>query len=152
SIGRIAKTFGVTTQTIRNWIKQGFLEEAQRTPGGHRRFKVEDIQSIMIHRNASKKLNMDRIYSSNVSNEQTKDQDVQHAVEKALEKALTEINIENAVKKAVEKAVEHATDKALPIEKFTRKTRKNIEKKPLKKKEEEFSKVKTIQIIEDFLC
>ena len=43
SIGKIAKHFGVTTQTIRNWTKSGKLDKPKRTLGGHRRYNLEKI-------------------------------------------------------------------------------------------------------------
>ena len=43
SIGKVAKMYGVTTQTIRNWTKQGKLQ-AKRTMGKHRRYEKEKIE------------------------------------------------------------------------------------------------------------
>jgi len=42
AIGQVAKEFGVTTQTIRNWTKLGKLSSI-RTLGGHRRYSKEEI-------------------------------------------------------------------------------------------------------------
>ncbi len=43
SIGKVAKEYGVSTQTIRNWEKDGMFSEVIRTRGGHRRFAEEEI-------------------------------------------------------------------------------------------------------------
>merc|ERR1711976_711819 len=43
SIGKVATLFGVTTQSIRDWTKQGKLS-ANRTLGGHRRYRLEEIE------------------------------------------------------------------------------------------------------------
>ena len=43
SIGKIAELFGVTTQSIRDWTKQGKLS-AKRTLGNHRRYNLEEIE------------------------------------------------------------------------------------------------------------
>lgn len=37
SIGEVAKAFGVTVATVRNWDRDGRIESI-RTPGGQRRF------------------------------------------------------------------------------------------------------------------
>lgn len=46
SIGKVAEMFGVTPQTIRNWIKQGIFR-VKRTIGGHRRFELEEVQKLL---------------------------------------------------------------------------------------------------------
>lgn len=46
SIGKVAKMFGVSAQSIRNWTKLGNLE-AIRTFGGHRRYSLKKIESIL---------------------------------------------------------------------------------------------------------
>ena len=43
SIGKVADLFGVTTQSIRDWTKQGKLS-AIRTLGNHRRYNLEEIE------------------------------------------------------------------------------------------------------------
>jgi predicted site-specific integrase-resolvase len=43
SIGKVAEEYGVSTQTIRNWEKEGMFSEVIRTRGGHRRFAKEEI-------------------------------------------------------------------------------------------------------------
>ena len=56
SIGKIAEEYGVTTQTIRNWEKEGMFSEVMRTRGGHRRFTEEEI---------SREFDLDNIIISN---------------------------------------------------------------------------------------
>ena len=43
SIGKVADLFGVTTQSIRDWTKQGKLSVI-RTLGNHRRYNLEEIE------------------------------------------------------------------------------------------------------------
>lgn len=52
-IGEAAKYLGVTTQTIRNWNKQNLIE-AIRTPKGHRRIAIIEIERIL--KNNAKKI------------------------------------------------------------------------------------------------
>ncbi|WP_372369822.1 IS607 family transposase [Candidatus Uabimicrobium sp. HlEnr_7] len=54
SIGKVAEFFGVTTQSIRDWTKQGRLE-AIRTLGGHRRYNLEGIEKKLGIENENKK-------------------------------------------------------------------------------------------------
>jgi len=44
SLSEAAKILGVHPATLRNWADQGHLP-SQRTPGGHRRFRVADLES-----------------------------------------------------------------------------------------------------------
>ena len=44
SIGQVAKLYGVTTQTIRNWTKYGEFTSV-RTRGNHRRYDQSEIYS-----------------------------------------------------------------------------------------------------------
>ena len=46
SLSEAAKILGVHPATVRNWADHGHLP-AQRTPGGHRRFRVADLESWM---------------------------------------------------------------------------------------------------------
>lgn len=46
SIGEAARLTGVTVATVRNWDRKGKIT-AIRTPGGQRRFRLEDIQAIL---------------------------------------------------------------------------------------------------------
>jgi predicted site-specific integrase-resolvase len=43
SIGKVAEEMAVSTQTIRNWEKEGYFKDVIRTFGGHRRFNKEDL-------------------------------------------------------------------------------------------------------------
>lgn len=43
SIGKVADLYGVSTQAVRNWTREGKLETI-RTLGGHRRYKLEKIE------------------------------------------------------------------------------------------------------------
>lgn len=43
AIGYVAKLFGVTAQTIRNWEAQGRFETV-RTVGNHRRFELASVE------------------------------------------------------------------------------------------------------------
>lgn len=45
SIGEAAKRLGVSVQTLRRWDMDGKLV-AERTPGGRRRYRVEDVSSF----------------------------------------------------------------------------------------------------------
>ena len=42
----VAEIFGVRTTTIARWAREGTLTPL-RTPGGHRRFRREDIQHLL---------------------------------------------------------------------------------------------------------
>jgi excisionase family DNA binding protein len=46
SIGQVAKCFGVTVSTVRNWEAKGHIT-AVRTPGGQRRFRRTDIEALL---------------------------------------------------------------------------------------------------------
>ena len=52
-IGEVARLTGVTIATVRNWDKAGKLT-AVRTPGGQRRFRLEDVQAIIADRVAAR--------------------------------------------------------------------------------------------------
>lgn len=43
SIDQVATQLGVSSQTIRNWEKQGVLEPVHRTEGGHRRYSQSQV-------------------------------------------------------------------------------------------------------------
>lgn len=44
SLSEAAKVLGVHPATVRNWADQGHLP-SQRTPGGHRRFRLADLEA-----------------------------------------------------------------------------------------------------------
>lgn len=46
SIGEVAKAFGVTVATVRNWDRGGRIESI-RTPGGQRRFRRSDVDALI---------------------------------------------------------------------------------------------------------
>jgi len=43
SVEDVAKFFGVTSKTLRNWDKDGFFKPFMRTPGEHRRYLGSEI-------------------------------------------------------------------------------------------------------------
>lgn len=45
-VGDAAKILGVTVPTVRNYERQGRIE-AQRVPGGHRRFRRADVEALL---------------------------------------------------------------------------------------------------------
>ncbi len=45
-IGEVARLAGVTVATVRNWERAGKLK-AFRTLGGHRRFRIEDVEALV---------------------------------------------------------------------------------------------------------
>jgi excisionase family DNA binding protein len=46
SIGEAAEALGVSVETLRRWSDSGQIR-AERTPGGHRRFRVSDVQQAL---------------------------------------------------------------------------------------------------------
>lgn len=44
-IGEVARIFGVSVPTVRNWEKAGRIN-AERTLGGQRRFSVEEVERV----------------------------------------------------------------------------------------------------------
>lgn len=46
TIGEVAKAFGVTVATVRNWDAAGKLA-ALRTPAGTRRFRRSDVDAVL---------------------------------------------------------------------------------------------------------
>jgi hypothetical protein len=46
SIGKAAKLLGVCPETLRNWDRNGLLKPV-KTVGGHRRYRLEDIQNLL---------------------------------------------------------------------------------------------------------
>ncbi len=49
SVSAAAKYLGVHRLSVRNWTKKGKLKSF-RTPGGHRRFKKEELDKVMAGR------------------------------------------------------------------------------------------------------
>jgi excisionase family DNA binding protein len=50
TIKQFANKCGVTTETIRNWEKEGKIT-SQRTKGGHRRFESDELDKLEINNN-----------------------------------------------------------------------------------------------------
>lgn len=48
-IGELADRFGVSEQSIRNWVDNGILPPVRRTPSGHRRFGKEHVRALIAH-------------------------------------------------------------------------------------------------------
>lgn len=42
----VARRFGVTPMTVRRWVKAGVLTPVLTTPGGHMRFRIEDVEAL----------------------------------------------------------------------------------------------------------
>lgn len=55
---------GVSIQTIRNWDENGYLR-ASRTAGGHRRYLIDDIKSLMLGESSKKNRNIVCSWESN---------------------------------------------------------------------------------------
>ena len=47
--GDVAAMFGVTTHTVKRWADTGLLPFF-RTPGGHYRYRLEDVHALMVIR------------------------------------------------------------------------------------------------------
>ena len=69
AIGKVADSFGVTTQTIRNWCEEKRFK-VLRTKGGHRRFLSEEINEDLGLENEEKET---IIYSRVSSHDQKED-------------------------------------------------------------------------------
>jgi DNA-binding transcriptional MerR regulator len=46
TIGDLTQKYRVSSESLRNWEKQGLLPPAKRTPGGHRRYSSEHVAAI----------------------------------------------------------------------------------------------------------
>jgi len=45
-IGALADRYGVSTESLRVWERQGLIPAAIRTPGGHRRYGQEHVHAL----------------------------------------------------------------------------------------------------------
>ena len=45
SIGDVARAFGVTVPTVRNWCRAGLIK-SERTPGNQRRFRSSEVDRV----------------------------------------------------------------------------------------------------------
>ena len=70
SIGKVARLFGVSTQTIRNWTDQGQFR-VSRTLGKHRRYSKDEIDEKLGNEKTDQKLTI--CYSRVSANDQKKD-------------------------------------------------------------------------------
>jgi excisionase family DNA binding protein len=43
--GYLAQLFHVSPKTVSRWARKGLIAEV-RTPGGHRRFRTQDVQEL----------------------------------------------------------------------------------------------------------
>jgi excisionase family DNA binding protein len=50
--GEAAQLLGVSDRTVVNWARAGLLAHFT-TPGGHRRYRVEDVQAFLHQRSSS---------------------------------------------------------------------------------------------------
>lgn len=46
SVSEVARIFGVTVPTVRNWDKTGKLPASFRTPSNQRRWNAADVQAL----------------------------------------------------------------------------------------------------------
>ncbi len=46
TIGDLTRRFRVSSESLRNWERQGKIPEARRTPGNHRRYSTEHVAAI----------------------------------------------------------------------------------------------------------
>lgn len=70
AIGKVATMFGVTAQTVRNWVKQGIFDVI-RTVGGHRRFSLEEVEKVRGVKKEEERVTV--IYSRVSSDDQKED-------------------------------------------------------------------------------
>ncbi len=47
---QVAHGFGISSQTVRRWTRDGLLR-CQFTRGGHRRFRMTDVEALLSHLN-----------------------------------------------------------------------------------------------------
>ena len=46
-VGSVARMMGVDPKTVTKWDKNGKLKAAFRTPGGHRRYYLDDVEKLL---------------------------------------------------------------------------------------------------------
>jgi DNA-binding transcriptional MerR regulator len=44
---KVRELYGVAPSTLRNWAAVGKIRAAQRTAGGHRRYRESDVRSLL---------------------------------------------------------------------------------------------------------
>ena len=44
---KVRELYGVAPSTLRNWATAGKIRAAQRTAGGHRRYRESDVRSLL---------------------------------------------------------------------------------------------------------
>ena len=44
---KVRKVFGIGATTLRDWDAAGVLSAAQRTAGGHRRYRESDVRALV---------------------------------------------------------------------------------------------------------
>jgi DNA-binding transcriptional MerR regulator len=44
---RVQKLYGIAPSTLRSWAQAGKIRAAQRTSGGHRRYRESDVRSLL---------------------------------------------------------------------------------------------------------
>jgi DNA-binding transcriptional MerR regulator len=45
--GDVRRLYGVAASTLRMWAATGIIKPAQRTVGGHRRYRESDVQALL---------------------------------------------------------------------------------------------------------
>lgn len=50
---QVADKFHVSTSAVRKWVADGKLKPALATPGGHYRFRLDDIDALLTTKAAS---------------------------------------------------------------------------------------------------
>ncbi len=44
---KVQKLYGIAPSTLRSWAQSGKIRAAQRTKGGHRRYRESDVRSLL---------------------------------------------------------------------------------------------------------
>jgi DNA-binding transcriptional MerR regulator len=42
--GELARELGVSASAVRSWVRDGLITASVRTPGGHRRYDVDEVR------------------------------------------------------------------------------------------------------------